>query len=148
MSSRRNRLRPQERGVLILWIESKQDQFIKDGITFGAAARRAREACGFHVTRKNVATIAATQSLRWFGSQVKVRAKDAWRCPHCGGLCKLKTCQKCKLTRSKLLNEKTAKRHGTQWAHAHDLKGRFLDGRHNETQPIDTGAIHKGRTLD
>lgn len=147
MTRRSNKLTNEKRGVLILWLEANQDAFIKQGVTFGSAARRARSALGFQVTRNNVASIALSQSLRWYGSSARPKPKHVWRCSHCGGLCKSKTCQKCKLTRSKLLNAQIAKRHGTQWAKAQHLKGRYLDGRQNKTQPIDTRASYQGRAL-
>ena len=128
------RLTGEERGKLILWIEANQGTFIRDGVSFQAAARRASKYMGAQVTGKVIRSIAANQSLRWVGSQVKVRQKKSWRCQHCGGRCITKVCQVCKLRRSRLLNVDIGKAHGTRWAKTQLRKGASFDGRHNQTK--------------
>lgn len=125
------RLTGEERGKLILWIEANQATFIRDGVSFQAAARRASKYMGQQVTGKVIRSIAANQSLKWYGSAVKVRERKSWRCQHCGGRCISKVCQVCKLRRSRELNADIGKAHGTSWAKTQLRKGVVFDGRYN-----------------
>ncbi len=125
------RLTGEERGKLILWIEANQATFIRDGVSFQAAARRASKYMGQQVTGKVIRSIAANQSLNWYGSAVKVTQRKSWRCQHCGGRCISKVCQVCKLRRSRELNADIGKAHGTSWAKTQLRKGVVFDGRYN-----------------
>jgi len=125
------RLTGEERGKLILWIEANQATFIRDGVSFQAAARRASKYMRQQVTGKVIRSIAANQSLNWYGSAVKVRERKSWRCQHCGGRCISKVCQVCKLRRSRELNADIGKAHGTSWAKTQLRKGVVFDGRYS-----------------
>ena len=121
-----NKLQRRQRAELLLWLESNQAAFIKDGVTFYAAAIKATAALGFKITNQNVQTLAYRNSLRWYGSQVKVHNRKAWRCPHCGGRIITKVCLVCKTRRSVKKNHADADQHGNDWAKSQHKKGRYL----------------------
>ena len=128
----RQRLTRAERADLLLWVEARQNDFIANGVTFYQAAIKATKELGFKVTRRIVLNLANANSLRWYGQQVTINNKKAWRCARCGGRCLSKECLVCKARQSKERNADSADQHGIPWAKAQHLKGRFDNGRRKE----------------